>query len=170
MCGRTSAPRTSRTTRCTTAATRASAAGHARVPWLLERIRARAAGAGGKRRSAVCTSGRRRGCSRWSSAHETEARSMSALVLPHGGTLVDRFVPVAEVAAFWERARSLPRLTLDVREQVDLELIVTGAASLFTGYLGQADYESVLSSLCLADGTVWPLPLTLAIVDEFLST
>ena len=87
------------------------------------------------------------------------------LVTPHGGTLVDRLVPESEAAAFAARAASLPTLPLDAREQADLELIATGAASPLTGFLGRADYQSVLDRMRLADGTVWPLPFTLA-VDE----
>jgi sulfate adenylyltransferase len=90
---------------------------------------------------------------------------MSRLVEPHGGTLVDRFVSAEEVDLLRSRAEALPRITLDAREQADLELIATGAASPLTGFLGLADYRSVVRDLRLADGTVWPLPFTLA-VDE----
>ena len=91
---------------------------------------------------------------------------MPSLVQPHGGTLIDRVVPPAEADAFRAAARSLPSLTLDARELSDLELIATGAASPLAGFLGSEDYESVLARLRLADGTVWPLPLTLAVSDE----
>ena len=87
------------------------------------------------------------------------------LVTPHGGTLVDRLVPESEAAAFASRAAALPTLPIDAREQADLELIATGAASPLTGFLGNADYQSVLDRMRLADGTVWSLPFTLA-VDE----
>ena len=90
---------------------------------------------------------------------------MPALVQPHGGSLVDRVVPAAEADAFRAATRALPSLTLDARELADLELIATGAASPLTGFLGSADYQSVLARLRLADGTVWPLPLTLAVSD-----
>jgi len=91
---------------------------------------------------------------------------MPSLVQPHGGTLIDRVVPPSEAEAFRAEARSLPSLVLDARELADLELIATGAASPLAGFLGPADYESVLARLRLADGTVWPLPLTLATSDE----
>ena len=91
--------------------------------------------------------------------------SESNLVTPHGGTLVDRLVPVAEAAAFAAHAATLAALPLDGREQADLELIATGAASPLTGFLGKADYDSVLDRFRLADGTVWPLPFTLAVAD-----
>jgi sulfate adenylyltransferase len=85
------------------------------------------------------------------------------LVTPHGGTLVDRIVPVAEAEALRRRAEGLPSVTLDGRELSDLELIATGAASPLTGFLGADDYTSVLVHTRLADGTVWPLPFTLAV-------
>ena len=91
---------------------------------------------------------------------------MSRLVDPHGGTLVDRFVPAEEVENLRHRAENLPQITLDAREQADLELIATGAASPLIGFLGLADYRSVLERLRLADGTVWPLPFTLAVDDR----
>ena len=53
----------------------------------------------------------------------------TALVRPHGGALVNRIVNGSEAEALRSRAASLPRITLDAREQADLELIATGAAS-----------------------------------------
>ncbi len=97
-----------------------------------------------------------------------ESTPMNALVPPHGGTLVDRIVVGAEARALRERAVRLCSITLDARELADVELIATGAASPLTGFLGFADYESVLERLRLADGTVWPLPLTLAVPVERL--
>ena len=87
-------------------------------------------------------------------------------VAPHGGALVNRIVPEREILSFLEAAKGLPRLVLDARELADLELIATGAASPLTGFLGQEDYDSVLARLRLANGTVWPLPLTLAVPEE----
>ncbi len=88
-----------------------------------------------------------------------------ANVAPHGGTLVDRFVPEAEIPAFAGKAERLPRVVLDARELADLELLATGAASPLAGFLGREDYESVVSRMRLSDGTVWPLPVTLAVED-----
>jgi sulfate adenylyltransferase len=91
---------------------------------------------------------------------------MSDVVTPHGGVLVDQIVTGAAAEALAARAASLPRIVLDAREQADVELIATGAASPIRGFLGKADYERVVAELRLADGTVWPLPLTLAVDDE----
>jgi sulfate adenylyltransferase len=94
------------------------------------------------------------------------ARAEANLVAPHGGVLVDRFVQKAEAEALRVRALALPALVLDARELADLELIAVGAASPLTGFVGQADYHSILENLRLADGTVWPLPFTLAVSDD----
>src|SRR5438045_9665960 len=91
---------------------------------------------------------------------------METLVAPHGGALTERIVSPAEEPSLREIAAASPSLVLDARELADLELIATGAASPLTGFLGSADYESVLARMRLADGTVWPLPLTLAASDE----
>jgi len=94
---------------------------------------------------------------------------MPELIAPHGGTLIDRVVLGAEADALRARAAALPRLTLDGRETNDLELIAIGAASPLTGFLGSADYTNVCARMRLADGTVWPLPYTLAVAPQELS-
>ncbi len=87
-------------------------------------------------------------------------------VLPHGGVLVDRIVSAEEAVALRQLASERPALRLDARELADLELIATGAASPLTGFLTESDDASVVEKLRLANGTVWPLPLTLAVPDE----
>jgi sulfate adenylyltransferase len=87
-------------------------------------------------------------------------------LIPHGGTLVDRFFTKDEISARLNDISRMPALTLDARELADLELIATGAASPLEGFLGSADYHSVLERMRLADGTVWPIPLTLAVEEK----
>src|SRR5581483_9109509 len=38
---------------------------------------------------------------------------------------------------------------------------MTGAMSPLRGFLGRADYEAVCDQMRLADGTLWPMPITL---------
>ena len=45
--------------------------------------------------------------------------------------------------------------------QCDLELLATGAFSPLDRFLGQRDYERVLSEMRLGNGTLWPVPVTL---------
>jgi sulfate adenylyltransferase len=93
-----------------------------------------------------------------------------ALIQPHGGKLIDRVLtgPAAEAAA--ARAKGLPKLTLSPREACDLEMIAMGAFSPLTGFMGQADFESVCRNIRLADGTVWPIPITLSPGDAVAAT
>ena len=85
------------------------------------------------------------------------------LVDPHGGPLVNRIVSGRNAEGRAAHASTLPRVLMDAREQADLELIATGAASPLTGFLGRADYEHVLKTMRLSSGVVWPLPFTLAV-------
>jgi sulfate adenylyltransferase len=88
-----------------------------------------------------------------------------SLVEPHGGTLVDRLVPAGERDAFVAHASRLRHTTLDERQLADLELLGNGAFSPLTGFLGEADYRQVVNELRLADGTVWPLPISLSVPE-----
>lgn len=54
-------------------------------------------------------------------------------------------------------------ITLDERQMCDLELLLNGAFSPLTGFLGEADYHSVLDNLRLSSGEVWPIPIVLKV-------
>jgi sulfate adenylyltransferase len=40
-----------------------------------------------------------------------------------------------------------------------------GAFSPLTGFMGEADFNSVIDHMKLADGTIWPIPITLAVAE-----
>ncbi|ASJ52654.1 sulfate adenylyltransferase [Brevibacillus formosus] len=49
----------------------------------------------------------------------------------------------------------------------DIECIAIGAFSPLTGFMEEADYHNVVETMRLANGTIWPLPVTLAVdADE----
>lgn len=58
-------------------------------------------------------------------------------------------------------ARSLPSWTLTPRQLCDLELLSNGAFAPLEGFLDSADYRSVIEDMRLADGALWPMPITL---------
>ncbi len=64
----------------------------------------------------------------------------------------------------------LPSVTLNDRQLCDLELLLTGGFSPLEGYMGEDDYESVLDNMHLSDGTLWPMPITLDVSEEFAGT
>ena len=88
---------------------------------------------------------------------------MADFISPHGGKLIERLVQGHERDALLHRARSLPSVVLDAWELSDLELMAIGAISPLEGFLREADYDSVVDRMRLADGTVWPMPVTLAL-------
>ena len=60
-------------------------------------------------------------------------------------------------------AKDCASLTLDERGLCDLELLAFGGFSPLKGFLGKTDYDRVVAEARLADGTLWPLPVTLPV-------
>src|SRR5687768_3030384 len=86
---------------------------------------------------------------------------MSKLIAPYGGTLVNLMQP--ELA---RHAVTLPSIQVSERSQCDLELLATGAFSPLDRFMSQADYRSVLDTMRLANGAVFPIPITLPVSEE----
>lgn len=84
-------------------------------------------------------------------------------IAPHGGELVQRLVSGEEARAAEGRAAGLPAVTLNERQISDLEMIATGGLSPLRGFMGRADYESVVGEMHLANGLPWSIPVTLAV-------
>ncbi|KAI0043648.1 sulfate adenylyltransferase [Auriscalpium vulgare] len=83
--------------------------------------------------------------------------------LPHGGVLKDLLARDEHIHdQLKEEALSLPDIILTERQLCDLELIVNGGFSPLEGFLNERDYNSsVVDTLRLADGTLFPIPITL---------
>ena len=84
---------------------------------------------------------------------------------PHGGDLIHMLAEPSEVAEWQEKAQDLPRHTLSQREFCDLEMLSIGAFSPLDGFMTRDDYRSVVDDMRLADGPVWPFPITLGSAD-----
>jgi sulfate adenylyltransferase len=84
------------------------------------------------------------------------------LITPYGGALVDLTVPPDEL----EHAKSLPAVNLSERAVCDLELLATGAFSPLDRFMGSADYQRVVNEMRLANGALFPIPVTLPIANE----
>lgn len=79
---------------------------------------------------------------------------------PHGGTLINRWEPS------YDYKNVEKEIEIDFMALSDLELIGVGAYSPIEGFMVQKDYESVVKTMRLADGTVWSIPITLPISEE----
>ncbi|MEL6576743.1 MAG: bifunctional sulfate adenylyltransferase/adenylylsulfate kinase [Pseudomonadota bacterium] len=64
-------------------------------------------------------------------------------------------------------AASLPSWDLTRRQLCDLELLMNGGFDPLRGFLSQADYEGVVDKMRLANGTLWPMPITLDVSEAF---
>src|SRR5262249_4777090 len=89
-----------------------------------------------------------------------------SLIDPHGGTLVDREARGAERESLLRASVKMPELTLNAREEADLELIANGALSPLEGFMGEADYVLVRDQKRLGKGLGWTIPVTLSATEE----
>ena len=87
-------------------------------------------------------------------------------IAPHGGDLVDLLVPEDRREATRAEADHLPKLMVNARELSDLEMLAVGALSPLTGFVGEADYLSVLETMHLSGGLAWAIPVTLSLTDD----
>ncbi len=92
---------------------------------------------------------------------------MGAFKDAHGGQLRNLYLDAA--AAEVAKRGSAGRKSWDLtdRQLCDLELLMNGGFSPLEGFMGRADYESVLSDLRLANGILWPIPVTLDVTPAF---
>ncbi|WP_066308233.1 sulfate adenylyltransferase [Bacillus sp. FJAT-29814] len=89
---------------------------------------------------------------------------MSFLPKPHGGKLIQAFNPHYDISSVKKE------IEIDSVALSDLELIGIGLFSPLTGFLGKRDYEAVVTTMLLADGTVWSIPVTLPVSYEVADT
>jgi sulfate adenylyltransferase len=87
------------------------------------------------------------------------------LVAPHGGELVNLIASPERAAELKQASRDWLSLDLDPRQLCDLELLMNGAFSPLRGFMGSRDLERVAAEMRLADGTLWPMPVTLEVAE-----
>ena len=88
------------------------------------------------------------------------------LIAPHGGSLKDLIVSSERQAELKAASRDWPSWDLTARQLCDLELLLNGGFSPLTGFMGKADFDGVVADMRLADGTLWPIPITLDVAES----
>lgn len=91
---------------------------------------------------------------------------MAETIQAHGGKLINRLVAGKERDELLDIARSLASIRVDKWTISDIDLIAVGGFSPLTGFLEEEDYVSVVEKIRLADGTVWSIPVTLAVEPQ----
>jgi sulfate adenylyltransferase len=89
--------------------------------------------------------------------------------MPHSN-----LAPIPELYVSYESAQKMKAEAADLtswdlspRQICDLELLMNGAFSPLKGFLTEADYDGVVDNMRLADGSLWPMPITLDVSEDF---
>ncbi len=83
--------------------------------------------------------------------------------VPHGGTLINCFASPRDAERLLAETDSLPHIDLSARELSDVEMLAIGGYSPLTGFMGQADYRSVVDTMRLTSGLPWTIPVALSL-------
>ncbi len=87
---------------------------------------------------------------------------MTKLVAPHGGKgLVCCLLHDSELEAEKAKAAGLKKIQISSRAKGDLIMMGTGGFSPLDGFMTKADWKGVCENFTMADGTFWPVPVTM---------
>lgn len=90
------------------------------------------------------------------------------MVKPHGkqGQLKPLLLEGDELKGEKERAETLRKIPITSRETGDLIMLGIGGFTPLDGFMGYDDWKGVCEECKTADGTFWPIPITLSATRE----
>jgi sulfate adenylyltransferase len=93
---------------------------------------------------------------------------MSDLIAPHGKQekLMPLLLEGSALQAEKKKAQGLKKITITTRETSDAIMMGIGAFTPLTGFMTKADWKGVCDKYTMADGTFWPIPITVSTSDE----
>ncbi|MEM5475377.1 bifunctional sulfate adenylyltransferase/adenylylsulfate kinase [Pacificibacter sp. AS14] len=106
---------------------------------------------------------------------ELTGTSSSLVPLKHRThPMENNLAPISELYVSYESAQKLKVEAADLvswdltpRQICDLELLMNGGFNPLKGFLTQADYDGVVENMRMADGSLWPMPITLDVNEAF---
>ncbi|WP_282181252.1 bifunctional sulfate adenylyltransferase/adenylylsulfate kinase [Aliiroseovarius marinus] len=111
--------------------------------------------------------------------HAELTGTTSGLVpLKHRTNLMEHnLAPIPELYVSHESAQKLKVEAADLtshdltpRQICDLELLMNGGFNPLKGFLTEEDYNGVVENMRLADGQLWPMPITLDVSEDFAAS
>jgi sulfate adenylyltransferase len=87
--------------------------------------------------------------------------------IPNHAPIPELYVSYESAQKLKQDAGDLPSWDLTPRQICDLELLMNGGFHPLKGFMGEADYTSVVTDMRLSDGALWPMPITLDVSDKF---
>jgi sulfate adenylyltransferase len=87
--------------------------------------------------------------------------------LPNHAPIPELYVSYDSAQKLKVEAAQLPSWDLTQRQICDLELLMNGGFHPLKGFMSQADYDGVVANMRTADGTLWPMPITLDVSEAF---
>jgi sulfate adenylyltransferase len=87
--------------------------------------------------------------------------------LPNLAPIPELYVSYESAQKLKHDAGDLPSWDLTQRQVCDLELLMNGGFHPLKGFLTEADYDGVVENMRMADGTLWPMPITLDVSQAF---
>jgi sulfate adenylyltransferase len=87
--------------------------------------------------------------------------------LPNLAPIPELYVSYDSAQKLKHDAGDLPSWDLTQRQVCDLELLMNGGFHPLKGFLTEADYDGVVENMRMADGSLWPMPITLDVSQAF---
>lgn len=90
-----------------------------------------------------------------------------SLISPHASKeLTPLLVQPENLEARQQYAQELPSIILSSREVGDLVMLGIGGFTPLYGFMREQDWYGVCDNMHLADGTFWPIPITVSVSNE----
>ena len=85
------------------------------------------------------------------------------MIEPHGGKLINQVATDKECRRLLSRSRTMPKILLNAEELTELDNIAVGLYSPLKGFMTRSEYRSVVRTMRLPSGDIWPIPILLGV-------